>query len=308
MAMDPGREAQYAAETETLRVIGAPVTLARPDTARAPIIFTSPHSGAVYPESFTRRSDLSLSALRANEDAFVDRLFAPAAAIGAPLLCARFPRCFVDVNRGPDELPPHWGLPAARVTSRAEAGFGVIPLNIDHETPIYREPLLAGAARLRIEALYRPYHQALQGLIDECLAHFGRAVIIDCHSMPGFAALGSRRDDIVLGNRFGQSCAPRTTALFENAFRQCGYSVSRNYPYAGGFVTRHYGRSPQQPQRAVQTLQIEINRDLYLNSVTLAPKTKGYARLSRDIQDIIWAAIEGFGEARHSAAGARAAE
>jgi N-formylglutamate amidohydrolase len=295
-------EAQKAAELAALKDFGSPFTLCRPEIWRAPLIFASPHAGNIYPACFLARSGLSLSQLRANEDAFIDQLFAPAAQNGAPLLKANFPRCYVDVNRAMDELPPNWAGAPAQPTSRAQAGFGVIPLNIGPGRPIYKAPLQAQAARLRLSALYAPYHRALAGLITDCLTRFGRAVVVDCHSMPGFAAMGTRRKDIVLGDRFGLSCAPQTTALFERAFQACGYSTARNHPYAGGFVTRHYGRSAEMPLRAVETLQIEINRDLYFNPVSLAPKSKGYKRLSADLHDIIWDAVNHFGGAERALA------
>ena len=300
--LDAEVAAQKTLELASLQDFGPPITLSRPRIWRAPLIFASPHAGDMYPARFLARSGLSLPQLRANEDALIDQLFAPAVHIGAPLLKANFPRCYVDVNRAPDELPPQWAGAPAQPSSRAQAGFGVIPLNIGPGRPIYEGPLFEAAARLRLAALYDPYHRALTGLISECLARFGRAVVIDCHSMPGFAAMGTRRKDIVLGDRYGLSCAPETASVFERAFQACGYSTARNHPYAGGFVTRHYGRTAEAPLRAVETLQIEINRDLYFNPVSLAPKPKGYKQLAAHLQDIIWAASEHFSAGRETLA------
>lgn len=278
---------------------GVPYNLFRPTHWRAPVIFASPHSGAVYPESFLARAACDLQTLRMNEDAYIDQLFSGVSQMGAPLLSARFPRCFVDVNRSPDELPPEWvsgDATPVQPTARAKAGFGVIPLMMAQDTPIYRESLPKSAALMRIERLYAPYHSALTELIKDCVSRFGRAVVIDCHSMPGFAALGARRADIVLGDRFGLSCHLRTIQAVETAFVNTGYNVVRNSPYAGGFVTTHYGRSAKDPQRVVETLQIEINRDLYLNPVTLNPKTRHYDTLAENLNDIIWQIIQSVGE------------
>ncbi len=279
-------------ERDSLRAMAPAFDIARPNIWRAPLIFASPHSGSIYPDSFLRRSTYSLNQLRANEDAFIERLFAPAAKIGAPLLAARFPRCFVDVNRAPHELPPSWGDDDKDVTPQAAAGYGVIPTQITPDIEIYKDPLTKVVARARLDALYYPYHRALADLISECCANFGGAIVIDCHSMPGFNEMGARRADIVLGDRYGQSCSPAVIDGVERTFTKRGYSVIRNHPYAGGFVTRHYGRSAHNPSSPVQTLQIEINRDLYLNPVTLRPKPKGYAKLSRDIHEIISTLIQ----------------
>ncbi len=291
---------QARLERDSVEAMGPPFELLRPDVWRAPVIFTSPHSGDIYPDSFLARADCPLSTLRMNEDAFIDELFAAAAGLGAPLLSARFPRCFVDVNRAPTELPPNWHAPnrPAKTTARAEAGFGVIPLMIAQNTPIYAQSPPKDVMFERLERLYQPYHAALQNLIDEALVLFGRAVVIDCHSMPGFAAMGARRADIVLGDRYGLSCSTHTMTVVERAFIQGGYNVVRNSPYAGGYVTTHYGRSAQDPERAVETVQIEINRDLYLNPVTIEKKSRGYEALSKNLEDIIWHIVKALGGGR----------
>lgn len=269
-------------ELESLQVLSPAFTLSQPAQCRAGLIFSSPHSGHIYPQSFIDRSGLSVAQLRRNEDIFIHKLFGPCVTAGAPLLAARFPRCYVDVNRGEDELPSAWVKGPSKPSVRAQAGLGVIPTHMSESVEIYRRPLNLEIAELRLEHLYRPYHQALQDLIDDSVSRFGQALLIDCHSMPGFSPMGARRPDIILGDRFGKSCHPDTLARIQGIFRSAGYTVSTNYPYAGGFVTTHYG----QPETGVEALQIEINRDLYLNPVTLAPK-RGYDRLANDLARII---------------------
>jgi N-formylglutamate amidohydrolase len=160
--------------------------------------------------------------------------------------------------------------------------MGVVPTMLSENINIYSEPLSLAAAKIRIKDLYHPYHDALQGLIDEARTLFGKALLIDCHSMPGFNSMGSRRSDIILGDRFGKSCSPEIVTLIETLFHDLGYSVSRNYPYAGGFVTKHYGK----PCESTNAIQIEINRDLYLNPITL-DKKPGFTALAKNISLII---------------------
>ena len=255
--------------------------IARPASWRAGVVFASPHSGHVYPQAFRDSSVLSTAQLRRNEDMFVDRLVAGCVSAGAPLLSARFPRCFVDVNRAPTELPRDWAVGGSKETPRAAAGLGVVPTHIGEHTPIYRRPPTRAAAHERLRRLYDPYHAALAGLIREAQGRFGQCLLVDCHSMPGFAPMGSRRPDIILGDRFGRACSAETLAFVRQLFQTEGLSVAVNYPYAGGFITEHYGR----PSLGVEALQIEINRDLYLNPVTLAPK-RGYDRLADTLSRI----------------------
>lgn len=281
-----GRES--ALEAECLKAFGALVTVTTPPKWRSGVIFASPHAGHIYPAAFISRSKLDVTALRRNEDAFISELFAPVVELGAPLLSANFPRCFVDVNRAPDELPSEWSQGNIEVSSRAEAGLGVIPTRLSETTPIYKKPLSLRAARRRLTTLYHPYHDALQELITQASLRFGSALLIDCHSMPGFAPMGSRRPDIILGDRFGVSCHPETIALVDTAFRQQGYTVSRNYPYAGGYVTQHYGK----PRAGIEVLQIEINRDLYLNPVTMKKK-RSYDALAQNLKAVMSDIIDG---------------
>ncbi len=273
---------RQAIEKACLEAFTSPIEIARPKNLTSPVVFASPHSGDIYPDALLEASAQPLHILRRNEDAFVNELFGKVTDYGAPLLRARFPRCFVDVNRAPDELPRRWRPGNTLSTARAEMGLGVIPTMISEKQAIYRRNPRASAVTPRLNKLYFPYHQALQNLIDEAHTQFGHALVIDCHSMPGFTAQGSRRSDVILGDRYGVSCQPETLALVDQLFSTRGYSVTRNYPYAGGYVASHYGR----PMEDVEVVQIEINRDLYLNPVTLVRK-RGYAKLAGDIQYFI---------------------
>lgn len=274
-------------EVDCLKAFTPPIQIASPKNWRAGVIFASPHSGSLYPEAFISSSVLSKNDLRRNEDAFIDELFSAAPDMGAPLLFARFPRCFVDVNRAPTDLCQAWLEDGAVGSIRANAGLGVIPTRLTETLDIYKKPLSVRCVRGRLATLYHPYHDALQGLIAESSLAFGHSLLIDCHSMPGFAPMGSRRPDIILGDRFGVSCYPETINHLEMAFRNNNYSVGRNYPYAGGYVTSHYGK----PLSGIEVVQIEVNRDLYLNPITLKRK-RGYDKLQANLAGIIKSIID----------------
>lgn len=243
----------------------------RPRRATGPLVFNSAHSGRVYPARFLKMTRLDNLSIRQSEDAFVDELFARAPHMGTPMLRAHFPRAYLDVNREPYELDPSMfieTLPGAYNTSspRVAAGLGTIARVVAQSKPIYRGRLTLADAQMRIEGIYKPYHQALQRLLSATLSTFGVAVLIDCHSMPQLNRTGDRATpDIVLGDRYGTSCAPAITDLAETLFASTGLRVARNRPYAGGHITRAYGT----PQHGVHALQIEISRNLYMNEVTL---------------------------------------
>jgi N-formylglutamate amidohydrolase len=237
--------------------------------AETPVIFNSPHSGRIYPSIFVKSSRLSPQALRKSEDAYVDELFGAAPEQGARLMCAHFPRAYVDINREPYELDPllfEGSLPefANSQSLRAIGGLGTIPRVVNDKEEIYGQPLCLDAALMRIDRLYKPYHQRLQQLIDDSVARHGNAFLFDCHSMPSQQGDRGGWPDFVLGDRFGTSCSANVTRLVHGFLKALGYRVALNKPYAGGYITEHYGR----PHEGVHVLQIEIDRSLYMNEET----------------------------------------
>ena len=256
-----------------------------PSEQTVPFVFNSPHSGRHYPEEFLTATCLDRQEIRRSEDLLVDRLFAPVVRLGAPLMSAVYPRAFLDVNREPYELDPKMfagRLPSfANIRSlRVAGGLGTIPRVVSDTANIYRGPLSVEEALGRIERIYRPFHDTLRHLLAQTHVAFGLAVLIDCHSMPSnIRGGGSRlRPDFVLGDRFGTSCMPELTDCAAATLHRLGYTVCRNKPYAGGFITEHYGR----PARGLHALQIEINRGLYMDEQRLEPH-RGFERLSSDL-------------------------
>jgi N-formylglutamate amidohydrolase len=260
-----------------------------PSRRLMPLVFNSPHSGRCYPETFLAASRLDERAIRRSEDTFVDELFLSAVELGAPLLRANFPRAWLDVNREPYELDPkmfHGSLPPfANVRSvRVAGGLGTIARIVSESEEIYSAPLHVEEGLARIETVYKPYHRALRDLVVETHSAFGQALLIDCHSMPSTVRGGHSRlrPDIVLGDRYGASCAGEITDAAGQILSRLGYSVSRNKPYAGGFITEHYG----EPGRGIHAMQIEVNRCLYMDERNLQP-TGDFARLSADLAGFI---------------------
>lgn len=264
----------------------------RPRRLMAPLVFNSAHSGRNYPERFLRMTRLDHLSIRQSEDAYVDELFSRAPHLGAPLLRAHFPRAYLDINREPWELDPAmFAEPLSErfntASPRVAAGLGTLARVVAENKPIYRERLTLADARMRIEGIYQPYHATLQKLLSESLGVFGVAVLVDCHSMPRLARSGERlAPDIVLGDRYGTSCATALVDLAEITFAGAGLRVARNRPYAGGFCTRSYGR----PQHGVHALQVEVSRHLYMNEVTLE-KNEGFAAMRQLIERLLVALV-----------------
>lgn len=259
------------------------LAVSRPQSQRAPLVLNSPHSGRSYTEEFLESSRLNFTQLRRSEDAFVDELFDFAADFGLPLLKALFPRACLDVNREPFELDPAMfdgplDMDINNRSLRVAGGLGTIPRVVGEGQAIYAHKLPVSEIAKRINGFYRPYHRELANLLDETHRQFGQVILIDCHSMPSqpftSPVPGNPRADIVLGDRFGTSCAGQITRILEQSLKKSGLRVQRNKPYAGGFITEHYGH----PNENCHTIQIEINRDIYMNEKTYE-KTEGFAGL-----------------------------
>ena len=269
-----------------------PFEIAAPPHWSAPVVFNSPHSGRHYMREFLRQTRLSPLALRKSEDCFVDELFLSCVSHGAPLLRAHVPRSFIDLNREAYELDPRMftgDLPGYANTSspRVASGLGTIPRVVAEGEDIYRARLPFSEALSRIERIYLPYHRALQGLTDAVMAKVGEVLLVDCHSMPASATHhvlppSHGPVDVVLGDRFGASCGGGVAALVEDLLRAQGLRVLRNKPYAGGFITQNHGA----PLRGRHALQVEINRALYLDEVTLA-RTANFAPLRHSLETVM---------------------
>jgi N-formylglutamate amidohydrolase len=248
-----------------------------PEQQTIPFVFNSPHSGNRYPAEFLANSNLDALSIRRSADHFVDELFGDAPELGAPLLLAHFPRAYLDVNREPYELdprmfdgplPPYVNIGSMRVA----AGLGTIPRIVAENMNIYRKRLPVEEGLARIETIYKPYHACLRRLIARTHARFGLGVLIDCHSMPGNIRLGGSdlRPDFIIGDRYGTSASAELSRAAMQFLEGMGFTAVRNKPYAGGFITEHYGR----PVRGLHALQIEINRALYVDEITLEKRSE----------------------------------
>lgn len=279
----------------------APFDIMAPAVQTTPLVFVSAHSGCAYDPAFVAASRLDMLTLRRSEDSFVDELFADAPSYGAPLLRAHFPRVFLDPNREPWELDPAMfedELPSFVNTSslRVAGGLGTIARVVTNGAEVYRSKLRFAEAERRVRTLYVPFHEAIQDMLAATMDRFGAALLIDCHSMPSVGGPmdrdpGHERADVVLGDRYGTSCAKSVIDAAEHVLIRAGYRVARNDPYAGGFTTRNYGR----PEAGVHALQIEIKRSLYMDESRIQ-RGPGMARV-RDSLAVLIEALAGLDHA-----------
>ena len=270
-----------------------------PDRNRSCVVFASPHSGRRYDAAFLKASALDEHTIRSSEDAFVDELFDCAPEFGAAFIKAGMPRAYVDLNRSADELDPALIEGVRRVghNPRVASGLGVIPRVVANGRAIYQGKLPLREAHYRIEAYWRPYHAKLQRLLDAAYQRHGQAVLLDCHSMPheamdGVARSGVARPNVVLGDRFGAAASGDVVNRIEDAFRAAGFTVARNAPFAGAYVTQAYGR----PSRGQHAVQVEIDRSLYMDEERIRPNLD-FAAIQEALRQVV-AEVARIGEGR----------
>jgi N-formylglutamate amidohydrolase len=257
---------------------------------RVPLVLDSPHSGLHFPADFD--PIVSEFDLRDGEDCFVDELYLPATEFGIPLLAAQVPRTYLDPNRHAGDIDlelidgdwPHEYVPSGK----AAIGKALIWRTLDDGRPIYGRKLAVTEVVDRIERCHRPYHRALIDLMADARARFGAVYHLNCHSMSAVAgpmdegSAGSVRADFVLGDRDGTTCDPAFTGFVRATLAAMGYDVRVNDPYKGVELVRAYS----DPARGRHSLQVEINKRLYMDETTRS-RGPGFERLQRDLAAMV---------------------
>lgn len=262
-----------------------------PASSGVPLVFDSPHSGTAMPEDSNHvagPADLATAV-----DHYVHELFGTAPDHGAALLHALFPRTYIDANRAASDIDPAlidgpWPGPLAP-SEKSASGFGLIRRLVLPDVPMYDRRLSVAEVQARIDRYYAPYHAALTTLLDARHTRFGAVFHVDCHSMKEYGNAmntdaGQRRADMVLGDRKGTTCDPAMTAMVADFLKGRGYSVAINEPYQGAELVRRYGR----PDENRHSLQIELNRALYLDEATFT-RSPGFTALKTDLDALIGA-------------------
>ncbi len=262
---------------------------------RTPLVLDSPHSGTAYPEDF--RSVRDLATLRRAEDTHVEKLYAFAPDMGVAWIEAHFPRSYLDANRDLTELDTSlldgpWDGPLSsdpRVLSKVRLGKGLIWKLTDEGLPIYDRLLTVAEVRARIDRCWHPYHAAVAEAIDAAHARHGYSIHLNCHSMPAVAGShatdfpGVAHADFVIGDRDGSTADPALSERICAHLRARGYSVDYNHPYKGVELVRRNGR----PAEHRHSIQVEVNRRLYMDEATLALDEGGAARLQADLRTMV---------------------
>ena len=242
-----------------------------------PLILDSPHSGQFYPKNFNHQA--TFSKLRQAEDSYVDELFDYAVKIGAVMLKAEFPRSYIDPNRAETDFFLKDIINQNNImyeidfkpSIKSEMGIGLIWLKIPPEgDDMYKNKITLDELMNRVKTYHRPYHEALRRIMNKTHKKYNKFYHINCHSMQENATAmstqikGTSRPDFVIGDRDGNSCDKKFTNVVVECLRDLNYEVVVNDLYKGAELVSAYS----DPNIQKHSLQIEINRKLYMNEET----------------------------------------
>lgn len=254
-----------------------------------PMILSSPHSGEIFPSEFLAHSALYEKELRSSHDCYVTELIKKASDSGIPLLSMNISRTFIDVNRDKIELDDTMFYNAPKRNDinsrRCRVGLGVLHRVVYPNKNIYDGLLNYNEAQERIKKIYDVYHKRLTQLIEKCIKKFGYCYILDCHSMPSMICNimnETKPLDFCICNLFDESCPAEVSAFLRKELEAYGYRAEYNRPYSGAYITFNYC----QPRRKIFTLQLEINRQLYMYEKSFNKNNK-FQLVSSQISDSI---------------------
>jgi N-formylglutamate amidohydrolase len=255
-----------------------------PKGAWTPVVVEVPHAGLSVDAGTLSTLVAPAHALGRDADLYVDELFEDAPDTGAALLVAEISRYVIDLNRAESDVDTL----AVEGAPRRSTPHGLIWRSTTDGRAALSGPLSPFELERRLNAYYRPYHEALRRLLDARIARFGFAILLCGHSMPsrgrdGHQDAGRERADLVPGSRGRTSAAPIVIDAVDRLGREYGFSIAHDQPYRGGFSTGHYGR----PERNLHAVQIEISRRLYMDEVTLARRAPEFHHLRHFARELV---------------------
>ena len=242
----------------------APYSLQK-SASPADIIISIPHGGFHYCEDITPQNSPFFDRMRSLEDSGTSLLKDMIEIDNCAIISAELSRALIDLNRPATALDPQLYDEDIRQADKQDrfaryiqAGYGVAPRLCAKKKPLYDKHLTLESTKNLIDRFHKPYHDKLANLLSQGARHYGQVILLDIHSMPSHYA-GKSCPDFVFGDHFGR-CLPVTMreAITEH-MKILGVSCGWNHPYAGGYITTHYGDI----HGPIYALQIEINRALY---------------------------------------------
>ncbi len=257
-------------------------------SAELPFFISCPHSGEKTPPEANWLNEKDKITLLRDIDRFVDVFYRPIAKeLDVPFIYSPWNRYVIDLNRLPGDVDKDSVKDHANSSGTFTTGLHWVKTSIGEElmsTPISKE-----LHDILVAAYFEPFHKSIQAHFDyHRLQGHRRVFHLDAHSMPSLGTEihrdpGERRKEIVISDQDGTSCDPKFRDLIVDSYKSAGFEVALNWPYKGGRITQTYGN----PAAGRHTIQVEINRAIYMNEETKEMIQPDFKDVSSRIQKAI---------------------
>lgn len=234
-----------------------------------PFFISIPHSGEEVPNEAKWLRGLPEPLLMCDVDRFVDRLYDPVIRkLTLPVVKTRWHRYVVDLNRLPSDVDADSVLGSEKPSGKFTTGLHWVKTTKGER--LMPNPITSELHNHLVDQYFEPFHQSVRDQYAQFKAKGYRAVFhLDAHSMPSMGTKahrdpGERRADVVVSDFEGRSCDSKYKDIVYKAFEETGLKVAYNWPYIGGRVTQTYGH----PKLGQHAIQVELNRDLYMNETS----------------------------------------
>lgn len=251
-----------------------------------PLIISCPHSGTKIPVEANWLGEIENAiTLHRDLDLFVDLFYRPLAReAGLPFVFSPWTRYAVDLNRIPGDVDSNSVLNSPNPPGTFTSGLHWVETSIGEK--LMKNPISRDLHDILVASYYTPFHQTLIANFEHFkLQGHKRVFHIDVHSMPSMGTHihrdpGEKRAEIVISDQDGKSCDPKFKDLVVAAYESSGFEVKTNWPYKGGRITQTYG----DPVRGRHSIQVEMNRSIYMNEETKELDQAKFAEISKKIK------------------------
>ncbi len=230
------------------------------------ILITIPHSSNFIPKKYSDSYLISTKIMDANIDYATDKIFEFKEISCIKATASRF---VVDLNRERNNF---------------SEGQGVIITHAWTGEKVLKKEITEIDAEERLKEFYDSFYEKLDSFLDKRKP----LLVIDGHSMDSTGNEsagdnGEERPEICLATGEG-TASEEVILLFENEFKNAGYKVKRNRPYAGkrAKIINYCSKI-----QGIQAIEVEINKKVYMDEKTFLLKEESIKKLRETLLQII---------------------
>ena len=255
-----------------------------PKAPVVPIIISIPHSGTKFPKEIKKQYKKRMRNHLDDTDWYVHRLYEFASSLGITIVKANLSRWVIDLNRNPKSVPLY--NDNRLITSNT-------PTTDFYGNKIYKSRDLEpkeDEIKRRLDTYYWPYYSQIESLLEERKKQFGGVLLWDAHSIRHKVSTIQKDPfpDMILGNNDEKTADPRLIKSALQGLRSGEFQINHNSPFKGGHITRYFGK----PENTIHTLQLEMNKILYMDDNEVTYNSDRAKKVQKVLQNTMESIIE----------------